>query len=411
MRGKLPPREPARAGRPRAASARALACLAALALTAASACGRRGTDEDAATTEGVQATAEWPDGALLLARRAPLEALLGELATLEGTPLAARAHAIASALPACELLAGRSAEGSLLEAARLAGCLEPDSPLAALERELGTRDLVFALPAGAHGRARGSLSRASGGGLLVELWLPPGAAAGARALLVPGSAPPGPTLLASRTALAHARAKPQGGLDLAALVPEGSQADQLFRLRSRLFAGAALDGSWEAALYPPAPGGAAPLAALALGAASARAAALGIDEFASELERSWPVHRTPFRVGNAAGACLLDLNLLPELAPCYVAREDALVIGWNPASLRLALAAVDGPGAAPDLGPEGGLVVHLDRLAESDAQLAAAAGFAAQAGLPRAWPWRRLRARGAPAGAELRVEIELEAGA
>jgi hypothetical protein len=136
-----------------------------------------------------------------------------------------------------------------------------------------------------------------------------------------------------------------------------------------------------------------------------------MEEFASELERSWPVHRTPFRVGDAAGACLLDLNLLPDLAPCYLAREDALVIGWNPASLRLALSSAAAPGAEPDLGAEGGLVLHLDRLALADAQLAAAAGFAAEAGLPRAWPWRRLLARGEPAGAELRVEIALEAGA
>jgi len=411
VRQAAPPREPARGRGRRAAAALALCGLAAaagLGLGAGPACSRRG-DGGADPEARALPASGWPSGALLLARRPGLEALLADLAALDGTPVAARAAALRGALPDCELLAGRSPAGDLLEAARLAGCLAPGAPLAALAPALAGWDLVFALPEGSRGRGRGRLSRAAGGGVAAELWLPPGAAAGARALLLPDASPPGPPLLAGGKALLHARLRPAGGLDLASLVPPGSQADGLFRLRSRLFAGAALAGTWEAALYPPAPGGAAPLAALALGVASPRAAALALEEFVSELERSWPVHQSPFQLDEARGACLLDLNLLPELAPCYVARPDALVVGWNPESLRAALAVE--AGGEPDLGAEGGLVLHLDRLAESDARLAAAAGFAPEPGGRRAWPWRALRARGGPAGAEQRLEIALEPGA
>jgi hypothetical protein len=434
VRQGAPPQEPPRVPRRCTAAAPALLCLllaaaSGLGTAAGLSCSRRG-GEGPAPGAGAEAAVGWPAGALLLARRSALEGLLADLSILEGTPLAAQAARVRAALPpGCPLLAGSSQTGSLHEAAAIATCLDPTSPLAALEPELAERDLVFALPGGPQGRVRGSLSRASGGSLRGELWLPPDAAAGARALLLPGASPPGPPILASGEALLHARLRPASGLDLAALVPEGSQGDRLFRLRSRLFAGAALDGTWEAALYPPEPGGAAPLAALALGAASPRAAALAMGEFASELERSWPVHRTPFRLGEASGACLLDLNLLPELAPCYVARAEALVVGWNPASLRRALAApaaapapgtpgaagsaeaAGSAGAEPDLGDEGGLVVHLGRIREADAGLAAAAGFAPRRALPGEGRWQELRLRGGPAGAEHRLELELLARA
>ena len=104
-------------------------------------------------------------------------------------------------------------------------------------------------------------------------------------------------------------------------------------------------------------------------------------------------------MGSAQGACLLDLALLPELAPCYVASERALVFGWNPDSLRRAL-------AAGSRRAEAGIVVELARLPEADARLSGGEAPAA----PQRWPWRRLRADGARAGDTLRVRVVLEAG-
>ena len=88
---------------------------------------------------------------------------------------------------------------------------------------------------------------------------------GAHALLLPGDESPGPDVLSGSQRLFHARARPEGGLDFASLVPEGSQADRMFLLKSELFAGAVLDGTWEAAIYLPEDGEPTPRAALALG--------------------------------------------------------------------------------------------------------------------------------------------------
>ena len=97
-------------------------------------------------------------------------------------------------------------------------------------------------------------------------------------------------------------------------------------------------------------------------------AVAAMEAFVREVERTWPVHRSPFRVGECDGACLLDLRILPEFAPCYVATNRALVVGWNPTSIRLALAASAVPGDAPS----SGVVVHLDRFGEADRRLRAA---------------------------------------
>jgi hypothetical protein len=219
--------------------------------------------------------------------------------------------------------------------------------------------------------------------------------------MLPGGAPPGPGLLSGRDALVHARLRPAGKLDLAALVPAGGQADRMFRLKSALFTGLVLDGTWELALYLPEPGQAAPPAALALGIAARDAAVDAMEAFLAELAATWPVRRSEFSVGAAAGACLLDLRILPDFAPCYVATPEALVVGYNPDSLRRALA----PGG-PAFAADGGLVVELARLAEADARLAGRP--AAPAAAP---PWQRLRAAGRETQGHVELRVHLDAGA
>ena len=81
------------------------------------------------------------------------------------------------------------------------------------------------------------------------------------------------------------------------------------------------------------------------------------------------VRRSDFALGAAAGACLRDLNVLPELAPCYVATERALVIGWNEASLTPALATR--AASAPDgASASGSAVIDFARFAQADARFA-----------------------------------------
>ncbi len=100
---------------------------------------------------------------------------------------------------------------------------------------------------------------------------------------------------------------------------------------------------------------------------------------------------------------------MPDLAPCYVATERALVVGWNPASLHKAL-----DGARPeleDLGDTGGAVVHLERFAEADRILSSALPVDL-ASPPRGYPWRRVVVTGGPveSSVRLRLRFETEAG-
>src|SRR5262245_12604716 len=199
----------------------------------------------------------WPPGAILVGRTAALGAFAAELARLEGTPLAREAGALAAALPDCEAFEAHAARASLDDLGLAMRCADPTGPLAAVHRDRGARDLAFAWPPG-EGRATGSANLSASGGLDLRVELPGEAFEGARALLRPGDAAPGPAVLGGADALVHARLRPEGGIDLPALLASGGQADQLFGLRSALFGAAVLDGTWELALYLPAAGGRVP---------------------------------------------------------------------------------------------------------------------------------------------------------
>ncbi len=354
----------------------------------------------AACSERPAPTPQRPTGALLVAQRPGLARLLDQLARLDGTPLARRARELGAALPACDVLEAHAPDGDAGELLAGLRCRPTPSELAFLHDERGARDLVFELPLRDGGRLRGALTWREPGDVELELHVPESLATGARALLMPGREAAGPGVLSGEGSLVHVRLRPQGGLDLASLIPAGGQADRLFRLRSQLFSGAVLDGTWEAAVYLPDPAGGMPRAALALGFSRRAPAVAAVEKFLREIQAAWPVRRSFFAVGEASGACLLDLAVLPELAPCYVAAEQALVIGWNPASVRKALEA-----AAPaELSGPGGAIVELARFAEADVLLPQGGRVPA-----RRWPWRRLRADGRRDGTGVRVLLQLDA--
>jgi hypothetical protein len=358
--------------------------ILALAGLAALACGREPAPAEA-----------WPPGAVLVGRAATLRSLAAQLGRIEGTPAAREAAAFAAALPECEIVEAHAAQASL--AALRAGlrCADRQGPLAAAHRDRGARDLAFAWPLGEQ-RATGSAALSAAGDLELLVELPGTAFGGARALLRPGAAPAGPAVLGGADALLHARLRPEGGIDLPALLSRGSQGDQLFALRSQLFGAAVLDGTWELAFYLPGAGESLPRAALALGIRHRDVAKAAAARFLDEIEAAWPVRRAPFALGGAPGACLPELRLLPGLAPCYVTTESALVVGWSEASLRKAL-----DGSAPALPASGGLVAELARLPAADARLAAPAP---PLGSP-AWPWRRLVAEPRAAGASVGLRL------
>jgi len=349
----------------------------------------------------------WPEGALLVARRAALVSLLDRLGALEGTPLSHAATALAAGLPDCAVVEAWAPSGRVADLATTFRCREHPSPLEALHRARGGDDLVFALPTGDGSPLRGT-AKLEGGDVALELrWRePPGQ--GALGLLLPGGEESGPELLAAGSRLAHARVRPEAGVDIAALVPADSQADRLFRMRADLFAGAVLDGTWEGALYLPRSGRALPRAALALGFSLRAPAVAAAERFVADLTHTWPVRRVDFALNGAPGACLLDLEVLPELAPCYVATDRALVVGWNANSLEVALADT---GASPGEHETAGRVeLDLALFAEADALLARHLPPEAR---PRVahWPWRRVLAQGRTENGELRVHVRLQEGA
>ncbi len=349
-----------------------------------------------------------PPGALLVARRAALERLLATAAQLAGTPLARQALALAQRLPRCEWVEAQAPTGA--ELAGALACGDPAGPLAALHRARGEHDIAFALPLRGDARWIGSANVAADGGVTASLVLPGDVLTGAAAFLLPGPEPAGLPVLSASEQLVHARVRAAERLDLASLVSADGQASRLFQLKSELFSGLVLDDTWEAAVYLPEAGQHSPRAALALGMRERAAAVAAIEGFLENVRTSWSVHRSAFSVGRANGACLLDLNLLPDLAPCYVATERALVVGWNPASLRKALdGEAEEPGVSTELGGAGSLVLDLARMEEADARLRALAPSTDLLLPQQVYPWRRLMLSGESARGGIQLRLRLSA--
>ncbi|HXT21427.1 MAG TPA: hypothetical protein VN923_11795, partial [Thermoanaerobaculia bacterium] len=120
----------------------------------------------------------------------------------------------------------------------------------------------------------------------------------------------------------------------------------------------------------------------------------------------WGVGRRSWNLGKAAGACLDELNMLPELAPCYVATEHALVVGWNRRSVELALRAGAAPAtSAKDDASE--LVVSLDRFPQADRRLRAS--YHSTGGTEGRYAWSRATLSGARRGSAYELDLVLRA--
>ncbi|MCH7643668.1 MAG: hypothetical protein IH974_02445 [Myxococcales bacterium] len=354
----------------------------------------------------IEVMKRWPSGATLLANTRSLDRLLERVARLEGTPLARRAEAIRALLPNCPTVEGRAESGRMSDLWTALDCATGRSDLVALEQARNGWDLAVSVPvAGDHWL--GTLSIRPSGDVEIEIRLPRVAAEGLASLALPGEEATGAVELSESETLLHARVRPRGGLDLASLIPSDSQGARLFRLKSKLFAGVALDGVWEIAIYLPEVGDPMPPTALALNFSHRSAAVAAMEDFIGNLQESWPVARTFFQIDEAEGACLLDLAIMPGLAPCYVATERALILGWNPASLRKAL---DGHRDERDgLGDFSAAIIHLDRFADADRILSSALSAEAIPHSTR-YPWRRITAKGAPDPSGFRLQLRFESG-
>ncbi len=325
---------------------------------------------------------ELPPGAWVAGDAGSLSRVLARVEHRDDLPIGRAATALRHRIGGCRLVYGHDAGGSIAGALAAADCTGSFDPgVAALRGDAG---LALAVPVGAQGRIEGTARVDAAGGVELDarLALPDGSAIAQ--LLEPAEQPPGPGVLNADDTLLHARLRPAAGLDIARLVPDGSQGADLFRLKSRLFSGVVLDGTWEIAVYMPDGPTELPPMALAVGFRMRDAALAAADEFVGELRRNWPVQQSAHTFSAGQGACLTELRVLPGLAPCYLATGDSLVVGWNPGSLERALArgSVDAP--------DGAMVVHLERFGEADARLGRGGGET----LRRLdYAWERLEAR------------------
>jgi hypothetical protein len=354
----------------------------------------------------IEANERWPDGATLLADTRSLDRLLEHIERLDGTPLARRAERLRASLPNCPIVEGRAESNQMSDIWTALTCATKSADLIALEQARNGWDIALSVPTGG-GHWVSTLSISANGDVRLELRLPRVAADGLASFALPASKAAGAVELSESETLVHARVRPQGGLDLASLIPSDSQGARLFQLKSELFAGVALDGVWEMATYLPEEGKSMPRTALALNFSNRTAAVAAMEDFIGNLQESWPVARTFFRIAEAEGACLLDLAIMPGLAPCYVTTERALIVGWNPASLRKAL---DGHSGERDgLGGSSGAIIHLDRFADADRILSSALSTEARPNSTR-YPWKRITAKGAPDLSGFRLQLRFESG-
>jgi hypothetical protein len=346
--------------------------------------------------------ADWPAGALLSARTETLRGVLAGLGRQETTPLGRTARAWLAALPDCPEVEAHAPGGDFTALPSALQCVADAPARPGFRAWRGEAELALAVPLGDASRLR-LRGHESGDGLTLDVAWPDAPGEGLLGSLLPGDHAAGPAVLARTNPVIHARARGHAPLDLGALAPEGSQGDQLFRLRSELFGTAVLDGSWELAVYPPAAGQSMPQVALALGVGMEAIARRALDGFIGELEQTWELRRTPAAFGEAAGSCLLELALLPDFAPCAVTTRSAVIVGWNGASVRAALAE---PTAQDTGGTPGRLAIDLDRLRATDEALGLGNAAAETVGTI-GWPWQRVVVEGRRAADELELSIAL----
>jgi|GEM_PF-800435 len=386
-----------------------------------------------------------PRGLTFAGATAQVEPLLERLEGLTGTPAAEDAARLRQRLAGCERFFahctaddatgssgkaasddkdgdGAKATGGLFSAATCdvvgaVACADDGLPGWA-EALRGDAGWVFAgSPGSGHWLVvRGTT--ADNGSVTLDGEAYPAGIEGPVSLLLPASEPAGPPRMSGSESLIHVRLRPDGGLNLARFIQGGDWGARLYRLQSKLFEGTALSGVWELALYTPSKGERIPPMALALDIKDRDLAVQVMEKFLSDLMDTWPARRTDYQLGEWTGACLSNVRVMPELAPCYVATDDTLVIGWNAESVEHALAGTTNPGGALSApkhawstrawSTEGSEArIYLSRMPQADALLAEASGTTP---LPRSfYPWNLLDVRGRRGADSYLFQAELEA--
>ncbi len=343
-----------------------------------------------------------PEGLVLCGQAETGRRTLAALRAFEGAPVAALAGELQAELDACEDFQYRAPGLELGAGAFDCGAERPACPH--LEDVLAEHAVAGSWLRPEKAAALLWADAVGDGSLEAGLRVPHGSEWLAWSPLWPAADAPGSALLSQEGAVLQARMRPDGGIAFASMVAQGSELEHRVKLRGSLFEAGAniLDGTMEAAMYAPDLGQRMPPIALAFGFRVRAAAVLAMETFVDSLVEEWKVYRTPFAIPAGEGACLLDLNLMPDFAPCYVASDQALVIGWNGAALERALG-----GWPPAWFEErGGAYLSFDALELAELNMARTAGFAIDEP-PVRYPWASLgwHAQRGPHAHELRFEL------
>jgi hypothetical protein len=318
---------------------------------------------------------------------------LEELEVMTGTPLARAAAVTRERLSSCEDFEAWCRNEAACAMLEQVTCRPERSELESMHLLRGESDWVASAPLATGQRltVRGNTFENGRREIEVQLGVLPDDSP--LALLLPAADEPGRSLLSSDQALTHIRIRPDGGLNLASLVSQDGWANRLFQLRSELFLATALKGNWELAVYLPEEHQQMPPMALAVDFNHRGAAVKAMEQFLDQVMQAWPVRKIPFAAREWPGACLSNLQVMPDLEPCYVATDKALVVGWNPSSIEHAVASIV---SETEL-EESRALLFLDRFPLADERLAAVSGGGREAG-PTAYPWSQIRVTGHRSG-------------
>jgi hypothetical protein len=331
-----------------------------------------------------------PAGTLWSGDAAAARSVLASVARLESTPVGIAAAELDRRLAHCRRFLAHCPPGRPCDLASTLTC-QPEATNATLARKAelarGDADWLFVRRDGERRLAAWG-KVAPGGELSVRATFDDGGDhPAAWEGLLPARRAPGPPVLSDGHVLLHVRLRPEGGV--ASLAPAtASTAGQLYGIDARLLASMALEGTSELAVYDPVPDALIPPMALAVHVRERAAAIRGMEALLAHVHQRWGATRVAWKLGPYEGACLADVNVLPELAPCYVATDRALVVGWNQLSVAVAL-------LEPPIAPAGDgstATVELARFAGADARLRAS--WRSQRTDSLAYPWKRMTLSG-----------------